>query len=371
MKHLIAALFISAALVVSAADEAAIAPTNDTAVSVNETIVTANATLKDGSTVKGQFLAPQITGSTVFSNQLALDPAIVKTLTFTGTNGEAKVSLINGDAFAINISNTGFKIKSLLGDLEIPRANFRALSFSVCRGGNAAEGGLVFYCTFDDEAAITSPAVGPSGVFQGGSFTSGKNGKALFVPAFTSCAKFEIPSGVIGTAGTIEYWGKVNELDSLTEGGCPRFFEIIKIGKGEISQDWNSNNGGGGYGLTFRMDGLPWMATSSFQFSSAMRSSYHRPPLRPEPGWHHYALVWDINGVNVPGPGKPSAAVFLDGKLILFTPFVPTWKGPVNVADGSTLLFPSREDEMPDYARRAYTIDEFKIWNYAKTSFDL
>ena len=332
-----------------------------------KTTVAATALLSDGSTVKGEFLAPKITGSTAFSGKLALNPEIIKALTFIGTNGEAKVSLVNGDAFAMTIANDAFAVKSLLGDLKIPRANFRALSLSVCRGGNAAEGGLVFYCTFDDEASITTPAVGPKGIFQGGEFTAGKNGNALFVPAFTSGAKFDLPSGVIGTAGTIEFWGKANELGPLTEGGCPRFFEILKIGKGEISQDWNSNNGGGGYGLTFRMDGLPWMATSSFEYSSAMRSSYRRPPMRPDAEWHHYALVWDVNGVEI--PGKPSAAVYLDGRLILSTPFVPTWKGPVNVADGSTLLFSCREDEMPGYGRRAFTIDDFKIWNYAKTDF--
>ena len=367
MKHLITALFISAALAVSATNEATVTSTNDITVTANETVVTANATLKDGSTVKGEFLTQKITGSTVFANQLALDPTIIKLFTFTSTNGEAKVSLVNGDAFAMTVANDTFAIKSLLGDLKIPRANFRALSLSVCRGGNAAEGGLVFYCTFDDKTSITTPAVGPKGIFQGGEFTPGKNGNALFVPAFTSGAKFDLPSGVIGTAGTIEFWGKANELGPLTEGGCPRFFEILKIGKGEISQDWNSDNGGGGYGLTFRMDGLPWMSTSSFEYSSAIRSSYRRPPMRPDAEWHHYALVWDVNGVDI--PGKSSAAVYFDGRLILSTPFVPTWKGPVNVADGSALLFPCREDEMPGYSRRAFTIDDFKIWNYAKTDF--
>ena len=91
--------------------------------------------------------------------------------------------------------------------------------------------------------------------------------------------------------------------------------------------------------------------------------------MQPDAEWHHYALVWDVNGVEI--PGKPSAAVYLDGKLLLSTPFVPTWKGPVNVADGSTLLFPCREDEMPGYSRRAFTIDDFKIWNYAKTDFPI
>ena len=190
--------------------------------------VSANATLKDGSTVKGEFLAQKISGSAVFANQLALDPAIIKSLTFTGTNGESKVSLVNGDAFAMTVANDTFAIKSLLGDLKIPRTNFRSLAFSISRGGNAADGGLVFYCTFDNEAAITTPAVGPKGIFQGGEFTPGKNGDALFVPAFTSGAKFDLPSGVIGTAGTIEFWGKANELGPLTDGGCPRFFEILK-----------------------------------------------------------------------------------------------------------------------------------------------
>ena len=352
MKHFIAAVFASAISAVLVADDA---------------VVSANATLKDGSTVKGEFLTQKKTGFTVFANQLALDPTIINSLTFTGTNGEAKVTLVNGDAFAMNVSNADFKIKSLLGDLEIPRTNFRAISLSVCRGGNAAEGGLVFYCTFDDKTSITTPAVGPKGIFQGGEFTPGKNGNALFVPAFTSGAKFDLPSGVIGAAGTIEFWGKANELGPLTEGGCPRFFEILKIGKGEISQDWNSNNGGGGYGLTFRMDGLPWMATSSFEYSSAIRSSYRRIPMRPDAEWHHYALVWDVNGVDI--PGKSSAAVYFDRRLILSTSFVSSWKGPVNVADGSTLLFPCREDEMPGYSRRAFTIDDFKIWNYAKTDF--
>lgn len=333
----------------------------------SDCIVSANATLKDGSTVKGEFATQSITGSAAFLKNLKLNPTIVKSLTFTGTNGASKVELKNGDKFAMTVVNDSFAIKSLLGDLEIPRTSFRALSLSVCRGGNAADGGLVFYCTFDNEAAITTPAVGPKGIFQGGEFTPGKNGDALFVPAFTSGAKFDLPSGVIGTAGTIEFWGKANELGPLTEGGCPRFFEILKIGKGEISQDWNSNNGGGGYGLTFRMDGLPWMSTSSFEYSSAIRSSYRRPPMRPDAEWHHYALVWDVNGVDI--PCKPSAAVYLDGRLILSTPFVPTWKGPVNVADGSALLFPCREDEMPGYSRRAFTIDDFKIWNYAKTDF--
>ena len=333
--------------------------------------VSANATLKDGSTVKGELLSKRIAGSTLFAEQLDLAPALVKSLSFSGTNGESKVELANGDKFAMTVANEKFKIKSLLGELAIPRANFRSISLSQRKVSAGGEDGLVFYCTFDDEAAITSPAVGPNGIFQIGEFTEGKNGQALYLPAYTSGAKFPVPEGMIGPAGTIEFWAKVNDLGHLTDGGCPRFFIVFsQEPRGEISQDWSANNGSGGSGLTFRIDGLPVMASSnSMEYPDQFRSSYRRLPMSPPPGWHHYAIAWDTKGV---GPSANcSAVVFVDGHRVLSSPLSPGWQGPTKLSGGATLFFPNREDEMPGYARRAYTIDEFKIWNYAKTNFDL
>ena len=334
--------------------------------------ISANATLKDGSAVKGEFCTEQISGSTAFMEKLKLNPTIVKSLTFAGTNGESKVELANGDKFAMTVANESFAIKSLLGELNIPRNNFRSIALTQRKISASGDDGLVFHCTFDDEAAIKSPAVGPSGIFQKGEFLDGKNGRALYLPAYTSCAKFTLPGEMIGTAGTIEFWAKVNEFGSLTDGGCPRFFEILALdARGEISHDWNANNGSGGSGLTFRIDGLPAMASSyySMEYSSCIRSSYRRPPTTPPQGWHHYAIAWDTKGIG--DSVKYSSVVFIDGQRVLATPFNPGWQGPKNLSGANTLFFPSREDEMPDYARRAYTIDEFKIWNYAKTSFDL
>ena len=334
--------------------------------------VSANATLKDGSSVKGDFCTEQICGSTAFMEQLGLDPTIVKSLTFAGTNGESKVELTNGDMFAMTVANESFAIKSLLGELNIPRNNFRALSLSTRKvASNGHDEGLIFYCTFDDEAAIRSPAVGPSGIFQKGEFHDGKNGHALYLPAYTSCAKFILPEEMIGTAGTIEFWANINDIAPLTSGGCPRFFEILAPeGRGEISHDWNANNGSGGSGLTFRIDGLPAIASSQqMEYSEFIRSSYRHPSMTPPHGWHHYALAWDTKGIG--DSEKYSAIVFIDGQRVLSTPFNPGWQGPKNLNGVNTLFFPSREDEMPDYARRAYTIDEFKIWKYAKTNFDL
>ena len=343
--------------------------------SSEEYIVSAKGTLKDGSAVKGEFCTKRIVGSTAFMEKLKLDPAIVKSLAFAGTNGESKVELKNGDKFAMTVANKDFEIKSLLGDLSIPRANFRALSLSARKvGAGGYDDGLVFYCTFDDEASVTSPAVGPSGIFQNGEFQEGKNGQALYLPAYTSGAKFTIPEGMIGPAGTIEFWGKISDNGPFSSGGCPRFFQVFSMDpRGEISQDWSANNGSGGSGLTFRIDGLPVLnASRSMEYSDYTISTMSRDrrlTMTPPLGWHHYAIVWDAKGVGT--SANCSAAVFLDGQRVLSTPFNPEWQGPVKLSSGATLFFPNREDEMPGYARRTYTIDEFKIWNYAKTEFDL
>ena len=85
-------------------------------------------------------------------------------------------------------------------------------------------------------------------------------------------------------------------------------------------------------------------------------------------GWHHYALVWDADGVVLSNGNTATAAVFIDGKTVL-TASATNWNGPPLANHRSFLVFPSREDEMPLYVRVGYAIDEFKIWDYAKTDF--
>ena len=130
MKHIITALFISAAIAVSAAEEATIASTNNT-------VVTANATLKDGSTIKGEFLTQKITGSTIFLKKLALDPSIVKSISFPGTNNAAKIELENGDKFTMKVHNKTFPFASILGELNVQRKNIRSLTLTKRRTAQA------------------------------------------------------------------------------------------------------------------------------------------------------------------------------------------------------------------------------------------
>jgi len=336
--------------------------------------VSANATLKDGSTVKGEFATQSINGSTAFLEALKLDPAIVKSLTFAGTNGESKVELSNGDKFAMIVANESFAIKSLLGELNIPRTNFRSLAFSVRKcAQNGAEDGLIFYCTFDDETSITSPVVGPIGECFAPSFQDGKSGNALLCPAYVSCASFLFPENFLGTAGCIEFWAMLKKThSSVGWGGDPRLFTLSRDYANSTfgTLDIVSNNGAGNSGFA------TWTILGNTASILGMPSGLTYGDIYPDgnwQGWHHYAISWDSNGI--PGlDANRTIALYVDGNL---TPAVKTDYHNSEevrsiVAAKLRLSFSGNSKDKSEHnTKSAFLIDEFKIWNHAKTNFEL
>ena len=127
-------------------------------------------------------------------------------MAFSGTNGESKVELTNGDKFAMTVANESFAMKSLLGDIAVPRANLLSITLSQQRAATgAAEDGLIFHCTFDDEAALASPTVGPSVKLELGVIkeTAGKNNGALYVCPGIAGAQIAFSEGTFGKEGCI------------------------------------------------------------------------------------------------------------------------------------------------------------------------
>ena len=331
------------------------------------TTVNITATLKDGSSVRGDFLTKDITGATLFENNLMLAPSLVKSVNFTGTNGEAKVELSNGDCFAMRIANDKFAIRSMLGNLKIPRANFRTLSLSACSAAKSeggANNGLIFHCTFDDAASITSPAVGPAGTFMTGTFEDGKVGKALLTKPYTNHAAFEFPQGFLRDSGCIEFWAKILKNSSTVgTGGDPRLLLITRtdIRDFVFNVDIVSNDGGGNSGFALRT----WYGGKA--------SIRGMRPLRYEDlfpsgnwrDWHHYAILWDRDGISGLS-GSPKTALLVDGKLTIGTEYdtiliTPSTKAHVLGITCDPALSPELNTKSP------FLIDEFKIWDYAKT----
>ena len=319
----------------------------------------ANATLKDGSTVKGEFTTQHITGSTAFMEALKLDPAIVKSLTFAGTNGESRVELVNGDKFAMTVANESFAMKSLLGDLNIPRNSFRAISLSARKvSANGNDERLVFHCTFDNEAEINTPAVGPKGTVCSREFTEGKINNALRVPVGSSAGIFTLPPETFGKEGCIEFWAKIEPRRDVYRDCDPRMI-FIKSPAGWFTVEYSSNNGGGRGGFCVRCFNLEYIKGGSFG------NGYRYTDVIPEvTAWHHYAFSWT----------EDALTIYIDGVALSGT--FKTGNGRIDEAklkSGSSIMGLPNDNTNPynTEPNTPFIIDELKIWNFAKTEFNL
>lgn len=332
--------------------------------------VSVTASLKDGSSVRGDFLSEGIAGATLFQKNIVLVPAIVRSVTLTSTNGEAKVELSNGDHFTMKIANDAFAVRSILGDLKIPRASLRAMSLSArsaaAKGG--ATGGLIFHCTFDDAASITSPAVGPAGTFMTGMFEDGKIGKALLAMPYKTHASFNIPAGFLNDAGCIEFWTKIlKSSPQIGDRGDPRLFTFTfaDTHTPACKIDLVSNDGGGNSGFAT----CSWFA--GIASIRGMHGLHYGDLFTPQGwrDWHHFALVWDKDGIS-DIQGNPSVALVVDGKQIPNTVFNPCPLELLRMPSKTAYVLSFTYDPLSsagENTKSPFLIDDFKIWDYAKT----
>ena len=240
---------------------------------------------------------------------------------------------------------------------------------------------LLYHCTFDDEASIEHPAVGPAGRFLDGDFVQGKVGAALRTFADEPAAEVNFKPGTLGSRGTIEFWAKLEKQDDMLSSflrGNLRFFGLWLHEQGE-TPPWCSthlqftpNDGGGMSGLCGMVNHCSWATNPSFG------GNPYSPIQDDLTGWHHYAVIWDANGL--PGTkaedgGQAVVDLYLDGKPL-------STKGRKNLSRGhyltdiaerfAKLAFPTPSNGWNSSAGHIpFCIDEFKIWSAPKTDFDL
>ncbi len=318
---------------------------------------TATLSLKDGSTLKGVFLAERIDCSAAFAKALPLDTAIVKSLSFAGTNGEAKVELSNGDRLTVTVSTLEFPVSSMLGELKIPIANIRSMRLSPAKPGSVS-GGLIFHCTFDDEAAIRTPAVGPEGTICSREFVDGKINKAVRVPNGGSAGFFTLPAETLGKEGCREFCAKLEPRAEYFRDCDPRMV-FIKSPAGWLTIEYSANNGGGKGGFFVRCFGHEaikgGLCGTRYRFSDTVRDVT---------GWHHYAVSWTETAVNVfldgniPDGMHQCNNVRIDAEKFRLGPAV------IGLPNSNTSPY-NTEPNTP------FVIDELKIWDHAKEIFDL
>lgn len=343
--------------------------------------IMASVSLMDGSTVKGEFLTKQISGSAIFKKDLALAPTIVRNIAFNGTNGESKVELVNGDRFAMTVTNDAFAMRSLLGDLNVPRKNFRSISLftsnAAVRGESA--GGLVFHCTFDGHEGTMRPLVGTADIrILNASFEDGRKGKAMRVQRGLPAVEMKFPAHTFGNKGCIEFWARL--IDGKTEfstGGDPRFFTLYSLkdgtNGGQIGVfEYASNSGNGNKGLWGGL--LAGMAATHSGCVHMMPYSdiFHGKPYED---WHHYAISWDTDGVRSPTDSltlSNRVVLFIDGRKVSTVHRSGASDMMDEVFSSSTLMGIPMQETGPSYNNKAsFLIDDIKVWNFAKCEFDI
>ena len=335
-----------------------------------EEVPNVSVTLRDSSVIKGTVAEnTALEGAVVFADNVKIPLALVRDMAADGTNGVQIVTLTNGDVFRLTPTTKALAVATVLGDLTIPLANIRKVAFSASA---SASDGLIYYCTFDSPEAIQKPAVGPSGQFLSGRFVEGKAGQALAVAPYTCSAYASIPAGFFGPKGSIEFWGRIDaEVESLGRfggAGCPVFFHCQPANDiWKLTVMWNPNNGVGGSGLCGSVQHYP-------AASDAHTGETFFKYLEGRSGdWHHYALVWNTEGIPSLGTQNGIAvkvAVYLDGSPISTQTNVrnPVWGLSCFTTTPTTLGFPMPPGS-ESFNKLPFAIDEFKIWNFDKVEF--
>ena len=333
--------------------------------------IAAAVTLRDSSVIKGTVAETTVfEGAVAFTDDVKLPVAMIREMMADGTNGVQIATLANGDKFHFTPTTKVLSVATVLGDLSISLSNIRRVAFSASPGSSAD--GLIYYCTFDSPEAILKPTVGPAGKFLSGRFVGGKVGSALAVAPYTCAASAAIPAGFFGPKGCIEFWGRIDaDMESYGRyggAGCPVFFHCQPPNDvWKLTVMWNANNGVGGSGLCGSVQHYP--AASDAHTGE----TFFRYLGGKANNWHHYALVWNTQGIpslGVQDGITVKVAVFLDGAPISTQTNVrnPVWGLSCFDTTPTTLGFPMPPGQ-ESFNKHPYSIDEFKIWNYDKVEF--
>lgn len=323
----------------------------------------AKIVLTDGSSLACELRSPALTFTVAFAEKILIPLADIESIDFSVGNKPSIIHFENGDRLTASLSDKTILVHSLVGDFGIEVRNINQIAFKPDQQDSIRH--LLYWNTFESPEATANPAIGFKGTLLSGEFVRGKVGKALQTTIHQNNLTFSIPPQTLASKGCIEFWAKLDlDTDSFSTGAKPRFFWLSPVGNvGGIRIDYTANNGVGVGGLTALFYNM-----SCGNFSYGYRYDY-RSILGDDPdGWHHYALIWNREGIEVGTSDKPSIAIFLDGKLV--SKQIPS-RDPLMIDDTVERenVFIVAPPDKTDSHPVPFAIDELKIWNYDKTDF--
>ena len=227
---------------------------------------------------------------------------------------------------------------------------------------------LVYHNTLDSADAVEHPEIGAAGTCSNATFVAGKVGSALCVPAHSTAAIVPLPDGLPTAKGCVEFWAKLEEgKTTYRDGGDPVFMMFHRVDDGVkcFSFEYNANNGGGRGGLCAGF-GVLNIAPESYSY---MKNYSTYITMGGVSDWHHYAYVWNVDGIATLN-GLPRAAILVDGEAVAQTHGENSWNRDEfleNVAKPVNVIFGVSQGSTN--GKSSFAIDEFKIWDSDKTTF--
>ncbi len=219
---------------------------------------------------------------------------------------------------------------------------------------------LIYRSTLDSVESIENPTVGEPGTCSRATFVDGVDGKALYVPAHTIVATIPFTNGLPIECGCVEFWAKIDGTkESYGDMGDPSFIRIMTepTTYPALAIEFNANNGSAGGGLVGIWGGstlAPQHNGTSYPYSGYLGSAVK--------AWHHYAIVWNTNGI-ASVEGNPHAALLLDGNVVVKTSKPSGWDVEKYIEKLSQSMFLYLSDSRSSYDWEPYAIDELRVWD--------
>lgn len=326
--------------------------------------------LCDGSSLFCTIQARALSFAPTFAEKIPIPLKAVKFIEFGDDDKTTVIHFDNGDRLTGALLAKTIRVRSLLGRFEIDVRKIKRIVIKPNAAPDAKTAqGLLYWNTFDSPDAIRSPRVGPKGAFVAGTIVEGKMGQALKTNGARDAISVDFPAGAFRNKGCIEFWARIDDPTRLfSGGGYPRLFTAT-TGNWGFWLEYNINNGHGMGGLCAGVASRPCGIPRSFMGGPQPYGTV----LKSNPGgWHHYALVWNDEGLkNInASDGRPATfAVLLDGKMYSSRNF-EGMPGSFAAAANGPVFFGVPHPNVTDYRDVSFSIDELKIWNYDKTEFE-
>lgn len=218
---------------------------------------------------------------------------------------------------------------------------------------------------------IRNSKIGPDGTVDGGQFVSGVHGRA-YSARYDQDELVRFPNAVMPIeAGTIEFWAKLKNVPyEIDWGHNPHFVWLNDdVGHSAYFIGFNGNDGAGNGGLVGCVGGggsdsyyYGGITTGTGAYAQQWNYEDILGAGKVE-DWHHYALVWDKNGIVGVDNGQRVVAVYLNGH-----PVSKQW----GRFPGSELI-PIESGELSMVrnwlSQGKVAMDNIKVWSFAKTDF--